>query len=176
MEFQVLRNAEIYRHVVEPMLEGQRSLWIATANLKDMHVERRGGYRSVLKVFRVLAGRGVDVRVLHAGVPGERYLHSLKEAHLIGAANFTMRRCPRVHLKCVAVDDAWVFLGSANLTGAGMGAKAENRRNFEMGIVSRDAWLRERVLRLFLDVWEGRMCGDCGRKRSCPVPLEEPDF
>ena len=177
MDYQFLQNAGVYREVIlGPVLEAKRSLWIASANVKDMHVEGARRYHSVLKDFRKLADRGVDVRVLHAGIPGERYRHSLKEAELIGAANFTMRRCPRVHFKCVLVDADWVFLGSPNLTGAGMGAKSESRRNFEAGILTRDATLREHMTRLFLDVWEGRMCEPCGRKKSCPVPLEEPDF
>ena len=175
--FQFLQNADIHTEVVRRrMLEAERSLWIATANVKDMHVAHGRRYRSVLRSFRELADRGVDVRILHAGVPGERFRHSLKEARLIDAENFTMRRCPRVHFKCVVVDGEWTFLGSANLTGAGMGAKSANRRNFEMGVLSRDASLRGEVLALFADVWEGRMCEGCGRKRSCPVPLEEPDF
>jgi len=177
MDCEFLQNRDIYtRLVLEHMVQAQRSLWIATANLKDMHVEHRGAYRSVLEVFRELADRGVDVRVLHAGVPGERYLHSLKSSGLIRRENFTMRRCPRVHFKCVVVDGERVFLGSPNLTGAGMGAKSPERRNFEIGILTRDEDLRESVRTLFLDVWEGDMCADCGRSSACPVPLEEPDF
>jgi len=177
MQYELLRNAQVYHELVlERMLHASRSLWIASANLKDMHVEHRRSFRSVLSVFRELARSGVDVRILHAAVPSERYLYSLKEAGLIGAANFTMKRCPRVHFKCVLVDGRWVFLGSPNLTGAGMGAKSEHRRNFELGILTGDAELHHGVLSLFLDVWTGRMCPSCGRKRSCPVPLEEPNF
>ncbi len=177
MDYQFLQNTEVYRELVlGRMLEAKRSLWIASANIKDMHVERAKRFHSVLKDFRKLADRGVDVRVLHSGIPGERYRRSLKDAGLIGAANFTMRWCPRVHFKSVLVDDDWVFLGSPNLTGAGLGAKGEHRRNFEFGILTQDATLRDHVTRLFLDVWEARMCDTCGRKNSCPVPLEEPDF
>ncbi|HUW58163.1 MAG TPA: phospholipase D-like domain-containing protein [Planctomycetota bacterium] len=177
MDYLFLRDVQVYRELVlSHMLEARRSLWIATANLKDMHVEHRSGYRSVLRAFREMVERGVDVRILHAGIPGERYRRSLKDAGLIGVRDFTMRRCVRVHFKCVLVDDDWVFLGSPNLTGAGMGAKSENRRNFEAGVLTRDGALRRHVRTLFLDVWDGRMCETCGRKRSCPVPLEEPDF
>jgi phosphatidylserine/phosphatidylglycerophosphate/cardiolipin synthase-like enzyme len=177
MKMTLLRNDEIYRELVlERMLEAKRSLWIASANLKDMHVEHPRRFRSVLEVFRELADRRVDVRVLHAGVPSERYLRRLKDADLIGRANFTMRRCVRVHLKCVLIDDAWAFIGSPNLTGAGMGGKSPNRRNFEIGLLTDDADLYERTASLFLDIWQGAPCDDCGRKRLCPVPLEEPDF
>ncbi len=44
------------------------------------------------------------------------------------------RRCPRLHAKAVIIDCRAMYLGSANLTGAGLGAKADKRRNFEMGI------------------------------------------
>ncbi len=176
MDARFLVNAEIHREVVTPMLSAKRSLWIASANLKDMHVASGRGFRSVLVSFRAMARKGVEIRVLHAAVPSESYLHSLKEEGLVGVPRFTMRRCPRVHMKCVIVDGEWCFLGSPNLTGAGMGAKSDTRRNFEIGILSRDAELRRGVERTFLDVWEGRACKPCGRKRSCPVPLEEPDF
>lgn len=39
--------------------------------------------------------------------------------------------CPRVHFKCIIVDGVKAYFGSANLTGAGMGAKSEKKRNFE---------------------------------------------
>ncbi len=176
MDVRFLANADIHREVVAPMLEAKRSLWIATANLKDMHVASRRGFRSVLASLCEMAKRGVDIRILHSAVPSEAYLHSLKEEGLVGAERFTMRRCPRVHMKCVIVDGEWCFLGSPNFTGAGMGAKGHTRRNFEIGILSRDVGLRRGVERVFLDVWDGRACKPCGRKRSCPVPLEEPDF
>ena len=32
--------------------------------------------------------------------------------------------CPRVHFKCIIVDGVKAYFGSANLTGAGMGAKS----------------------------------------------------
>ena len=177
MELEYVENADIHRKViVGKVLAARRSLRIATANLKDMHVATPRGFRSVLEAFREMVDRGVDVRILHSGVPSEHYLHSLKEAGLIGARHFAMRRCVRVHFKCAVIDAEWTFLGSPNLTGAGMGAKADRRRNFEVGVLSRDPGLRDRVLALFSSVWDGRFCESCGRKRSCPVPLEEPDY
>ena len=49
-----------------------------------------------------------------------------------------LRACPRLHLKAMIVDGATLYLGSANWTGAGLGAKGVGRRNFELGIVTRD--------------------------------------
>ena len=44
--------------------------------------------------------------------------------------------CPRVHFKCIIVDGVKAYFGSANLTGAGMGAKSEKKRNFENGVLT----------------------------------------
>ena len=177
MEYELLSKRRIYEELVQKrILKARRAISIATANLKDMHVEHRGGYRSILEPFRKLSSRGVDIRILHASVPSEPYLRSLKQSDLIGDPRFTMRRCVRVHFKCVIVDDSWTFMGSPNFTGAGMGAKGDTRRNFEMGILTRDDEFRADLDGLFNEVWEGRMCENCGRKAHCPVPLEEPDF
>ena len=67
-----------------------------------------------------------------------------------------------------------MYLGSANLTGAGLGAKAEARRNFELGVWTEPPALIDSVLEHFNALWEGRRCQSCQRKDVCPVPLEEP--
>ena len=59
---------------------------------------------------------------------------------------------------------------SANLTGAGLGAKGDGRRNFEWGIWTTSAGLIEGVLDQFNALWEGRRCDTCGRRDVCPVP------
>jgi hypothetical protein len=76
----------------------------------------------------------------------------------------------------VIVDCAWMYLGSANLTGAGLGAKGQTRRNFELGVITRAAPLIDAVMEQFNAIWEGRHCPTCGRRNVCPVPLEEPDL
>jgi hypothetical protein len=67
-----------------------------------------------------------------------------------------------------------MYLGSANLTGAGLGAKADGKRNFELGIWTESATLIDAVMEQFNTLWEGRRCQSCRRKDVCPVPLEEP--
>ncbi|MCR5125274.1 MAG: hypothetical protein K6B43_08800 [Treponema sp.] len=44
--------------------------------------------------------------------------------------------CPRVHFKIIIFDLKTAYVGSANLTGAGLGMKGENTRNFEAGVLS----------------------------------------
>jgi phosphatidylserine/phosphatidylglycerophosphate/cardiolipin synthase-like enzyme len=83
-----------------------------------------------------------------------------------------MRACPRVHLKAVVVDGGLVYLGSANWTGAGLGAKGEGRRNFELGILSRDDLLLDEIQAYYDGIWRGRPCGKCRLREECPGPLD----
>jgi phosphatidylserine/phosphatidylglycerophosphate/cardiolipin synthase-like enzyme len=164
------------RVVVDGILGAQVSIDIATADFKAMLIPQPGqrGRRrapSIVEVFRKLAGNGVEIRLLHAGTPSEVALRELKRAL---PERLTIRRCPRLHAKAVVVDCAAMYLGSANLTGAGLGAKADGRRNFELGIWTRSSTLIDGVLEHFNALWEGRRCESCKRKEICPVPLEEP--
>jgi len=154
-------------------LNARVSLDIMTADFKAMIVPQRGRRRgeSIVQVFRRLAERGVEIRLLHAGTPSEPALRELKAAL---PANLVIRRCPRLHAKTVIVDCRQMYLGSANLTGAGLGAKADGRRNFEMGVWTESSSLIDGVLEQFNALWEGRQCKGCKRKDVCPVPLEEP--
>lgn len=159
--------------VLEGICRAKVSVDIMTADFKAMLVPdpltRRA--RSIIEIFRQLAGKGVEIRLLHAGVPSSAALKELKRRLPQG---LTIRRCPRLHAKAVVIDSRSMYLGSANLTGAGMGAKADDRRNFELGIWTESPELIDAVLEQFNTLWEGRPCGSCGRRDICPVPLEEP--
>ncbi len=123
--------------------------------------------------MHALGARGVEVRLLHSGVPSGPFLGELKSGK---PPTLTMRRCVRVHAKAVIADGRWMYLGSANLTGAGLGAKSARRRNFETGICTDQIDLIDPVLDMLDSIWSARECPSCGRKDNCPVPLEEPDL
>src|SRR5262245_60347707 len=111
-------------------MEARRSVWIGTANLKELMVEdtravpgrrrtiRAAGrgaraYRSILDVFDELAGRGVELRMLHATPPSRPFRATLARKPRLAKA-LELRACPRVHFKVVVVDGAFVYVGSAN--------------------------------------------------------------
>ncbi|HEX6272229.1 MAG TPA: phospholipase D family protein, partial [Polyangiaceae bacterium] len=152
------------------------SVWIATANLKDVHIEApigtraraRGEYMSMTERFEELVGRGVEVRILHGAAPSRPFRASLARRRGLKSAKFELRHCPRVHLKLIAVDGSYLYLGSANFTGAGLGAKNEGRRNFELGVVTDDDVLLDTAQARFDRIWSGRECGSCKLRSSCP--------
>lgn len=176
-----------YDHVVQAVMEARRSVWIATANLKELMVEdhraapgrrrtARGGnsYRSVLAVFDDLAGKGVELRILHASAPSGPFARELVRHPSLARGGLALRICPRVHFKAVIVDGAFLYLGSANWTGAGLGAKGTGRRNFELGFVTADDGLLDRVQALYERVWRGNECSGCKLRDVCPSPLDIP--
>src|SRR5690242_3995960 len=169
----VMDGEHFHRIVREGMLGARVSLDIATADFKAMLVPEAGTRRarSIVEVMRRLASRGVEIRLLHAATPSSAALCELKKSL---PSNLTIRRCPRLHFKTVVIDNRRMYLGSANLTGAGLGAKADGKRNFELGVWTESPAMIDAVQDHFNRLWEGRECVACRRKDVCPVPLEEP--
>lgn len=178
-----------YERVVRAAMDARRSVWIATANLKELMVEdhravpgrRRtvrtaarpsaSAYRSILEVFDELASRGVELRILHATPPSRPFRATLARSPRLARA-LQLRACPRVHFKAVVVDGAFVYVGSANWTGAGLGAKGAGRRNFELGFAGADDGLLDRVQELYDRIWRGAACKGCKLREVCPAPLD----
>jgi phosphatidylserine/phosphatidylglycerophosphate/cardiolipin synthase-like enzyme len=129
-------------------------------------------YRSILEVFEELAGRRVELRILHATRPSRAFSATLAKTSRLARGALAMRLCPRVHFKAVVVDGAFVYVGSANWTGAGLGAKGAGRRNFELGFVGADDGLLDRVQELYDHVWRGAACRGCKLRDVCPAPLD----
>lgn len=175
MKLRYLENIEIYREVVlNRMLEAKQSIWIATANVKDLQVKENRHYASILKILRDLCRKEVEIHILHSGIPSRAFLRDFKKYELAKEMPFQMKRCLRVHFKAIIIDGKELFMGSPNLTGAGLGAKGEKRRNFEIGILTDSPELIKNVQSLFTQIWNGHMCPTCDRKQVCYAPLEEP--
>ena len=178
---QLVADGDHYTELVLKAIAGASvSLWIATANVKEMRIEApigtraraKGRFMSILETLEGLATRGVELRLLHAGVPSRAFRAELARRRRLGRGGLAMRQCPRVHLKLIAVDGRLLYLGSANFTGAGLGAKAEGRRNFEMGLLTDDeVWLDAAQAR-FDRIWSGRECKGCKLRGVCPKPID----
>ncbi|MBA3454136.1 MAG: phospholipase D family protein [Deltaproteobacteria bacterium] len=174
-----------YERVIAAVLGAHTSVWIATANVKSLMVEdgraapgrrrtmRRSNYVSIVALLADLADRGVELRLLHAELPSGPFREEIANHPRLVAGGLALARCPRVHMKAVIVDGALLYLGSANWTGAGLGAKGAGRRNFELGIVTDDGLLLDQVQSLYERVWSGAECAGCKLKDLCPGPLSE---
>jgi phosphatidylserine/phosphatidylglycerophosphate/cardiolipin synthase-like enzyme len=166
--------------IVRAIGAARTSVWIATANLKDVHIEApigtraraQGRYYSIVERFTELVRAGVELRILHGAPPSRGFRASLAKARELKPPRFELRHCPRVHLKLVAVDGAFLYLGSANFTGAGLGAKGDGRRNFELGVTTDDDVLLDASQQRFDRIFSGKECGACKLRGLCPKPLD----
>jgi phosphatidylserine/phosphatidylglycerophosphate/cardiolipin synthase-like enzyme len=168
----LLLGEELYREVVlRRIAHARESVWISTANVKEMYVEQDGEFRSILSLFSGLARRGVELKVLHAELPSRPFRAAFDKRGALVRGGLNLKVCPRVHFKAVLVDGAWLYLGSANLTGAGLGAKGPHKRNFELGFVTEDFDLIDRVTALYQSIWSGAECAHCKLRDRCPDPI-----
>lgn len=160
-------DRDIYETVVlEEIPKAQRFVWLGTSDLKDLYVSKKKRMVPFLEILSDCAQRGVAVRLIHAKEPGEAFRRDFdRYPALIDGLERIL--CPRVHFKCVVTDGRFAYMGSANLTGAGMGAKSGGRRNFEMGIATTAAALVRGIMAKFDAVWMGQHCAACGRKQYC---------
>ncbi len=171
---ELLLNEEIHSRVIRGLVpEARRFLWIVTADIKDLHVAR--GRRAVpfLTVLSELVESGVAVRLIHAKEPGPRFRADFdKHPALIHSELFERVLCPRVHTKAVIVDGKKAFVGSPNLTGAGMGAKHADKRNFEAGFLTDEPEDLKKLVEGVDGLFIGDFCGRCRLRDRCPDPLD----
>ncbi len=165
-----IKDSEHYSKVILQIIEAKSFVWIGTADIKDLHVKLGAKTVSFLAVLNSLICRKVQVRLLHAKEPGCNFRKSFDKFPKLWDV-MERQLCPRVHFKIVVVDGKYAYLGSANLTGAALGIKSADKRNFEAGIVTEDAILIHAIMNQFDEVWIGKFCKTCKRKIYCIDPI-----
>ena len=189
-----ITNSDHYKEVLSRVQSMKHTLWIGTADIKDLYVEVGKDMKPFLALVSQLIRRGVEVRLIHAKEPGPNFREDFDKYPIL-YDRLERVLCPRVHFKIIVFDCKEVYVGSANLTGAGIGMKAETTRNFEAGILTDDPEIVEqamngrsserqpsllkdvRVVRdedevnQFDNVWIGKHCKSCKRREFCPDPI-----
>jgi len=172
--FELLSGRDLHEKViVEAVLRASDRVWIATADLKDMHVRQARGYVPILGAFDQLARGGVRFRVIHASDPSRPFRETLDQYPLLTGGAMELQICPRSHWKMVLVDGDFAYFGSANFTGAGLGGRSPERRNLEIGAVTRDPDAINELEELFDKFWMGEFCERCAFRDRCPDPIPE---
>ena len=174
MPVQYISDSDHYEKVLTKASSVKKSLWIATADIKDLHVISGTGRAAksipFLEVLANLLDRGIDVRLIHAKEPGPIFRKEF-DRYAVLATSLERMLCPRVHAKMMVFDYHEVYIGSANLTGAGIGMKSATTRNFECGILSDEDSVVTPAIAQFDSIWMGAKCKGCGRKKYCPDPI-----
>ena len=163
---QYIADEAHFKEVIGRVAKVKRSLWIGTADIKDLYVEER----PFLGILADLIGKGKEVRLIHAKEPGPNFREDF-DRYPVLFTGLERALCPRVHFKIIIFDLHTAYIGSANLTGAGIGMKSARTRNFEAGILTDDPALVEAAVAQFDSVWAGFRCKTCARKQFCGDPI-----
>ncbi|MCQ2343734.1 MAG: phospholipase D family protein [Paludibacteraceae bacterium] len=163
-------DSEHFSKILTQTIKVKHTLWVGTADIKDLYISNGKVEKPFLGVLSELIGKGVNVRLIHAKEPGPAFREDFdKYKNLVTGLEHAL--CPRVHFKIIVIDCKTAYIGSANLTGAVMGMKSPNRRNFETGILTDKPELVEAAMEEFDKVWRGEMCKKRQRKQYCGDPI-----
>ena len=169
--FTYISNIEHYKKVLSRVQSVKHMLWIGTADIKDIYVDVGKEKKPFLALIAQLIRRGVEVRLIHAKEPGPNFREDFDKYPVL-FDGLERALCPRVHFKMLVFDGKEVYVGSANLTGAGIGMKGKDKRNFEAGILTDDSEIVEQAMNQFDEVWRGKHCKSCKRRDYCPDPIK----
>ena len=151
-------DEEHYSEVFKRMTEVKRYLKIATGDLKNFTVTVESeGVEEKLRLcefFLSLVNRGVHVQVVSMK-PFFFYLYTKENCpQLLESPLFELRYNERNHMKMFVFDDECAYIGSANITSAAIGKRANGRRNHEAGVLMWGENLIKAPLSQFDKVWD----------------------
>ena len=161
-----IANEQHYNDVLSNITNVKRTLWIGTADIKDLYIKQGNDVVPMLGVLASLLKKGIEIRLIHAKEPGENFRADFDNYPVL-ATGLERILCPRVHFKMLIFDLESAYIGSANLTGAGIGMKSPQKRNFEAGIFTNDPQIVESAINQFDRVCMGSHCEKCGRREFC---------
>ena len=81
--------------------------------------------------------------------------------------NFEYMFCDRNHAKVAIIDDKFAYVGSANVTPAGLGQGIFTPGNFEAGILTEDPEVILSIKDFFSMIWNEKCCKNCHRAEKC---------
>lgn len=161
-----IQNEQHYKLLMNEVSKVRHTLWIGTADLKDLHIRQGNSVVPFLSILEQKIRQKVSIRLLHAKEPGENFRNDFDKYPLLWKG-LERSICPRIHFKILIFDLQLVYIGSANLTGAALGMKSERNRNFEAGIITNEQELVDNAITQFDEIWIGKYCKECGRKNVC---------
>ena len=168
--FSYISNADHFKEVLSRVQSVKHMLWIGTADIKDLYVEVGKEKKPFLALIAQRIRRGVEVRLIHAKEPGPNFREDFDKYPIL-YDGLERVLCPRVHFKMIVYDCKVAYIGSANLTGAGIGMKGDDKRNFEAGILTDEPTIVEQAMNQFDEVWMGKHCKKCKRRDFCADPI-----
>lgn len=168
-------NNDHYQEVIQRVCNARSSIKIMTANFKRFNLKpttKQGkNYKDGTPFVKRLMGKavqGVPVQII-CGDPSKTFLEEKNEYYeeMNQPELFEFKYCKRNHTKAIIIDDKLGYIGSANITPAGIGQGGFTPGNFEAGILTDDPAIVTSIMELFSKIWAGSYCADCHRAEKC---------
>ena len=80
---------------------------------------------------------------------------------------FEYKFCERNHAKIYIVDDKLAYVGSANVTRAGLRQDATSQLNLEAGVLTEDPELVSSIKAFFSEIWNSKWCCEYTIENKC---------
>ena len=96
---QYIADEAHFKEVIARVPNLKRSLWIGTADIKDLYV----GDRPFLGILADLISKGREVRLIHAKEPGPNFREDF-DRYPVLFTGLERALCPRVHFKLIILD------------------------------------------------------------------------
>ena len=78
-----ISNSSHYTEVLSRVKSVKHTLWIGTADIKDLYVEMGREKKPFLALVAQLIQRGVEVRLIHAKEPGPNFREDFDKYHVL---------------------------------------------------------------------------------------------
>ncbi|MBD3191041.1 MAG: hypothetical protein GF308_10375 [Candidatus Heimdallarchaeota archaeon] len=163
-------DGDSFEHIVHNgFMKAKNHIWFTSAKTTDFMIPNPRTKEAMQFSQRLyqLARRGIKIKFILAPREEEKkFYQKLKEVE-----NIEFKFCYDMHMKIILIDSTWLYFGSANLTGAGLGSRTrKGRNNFEIGAITIDKEPILTIVRLFTEIWQGKYCAGCHQKKRgyCP--------
>lgn len=155
----LITNEEHYDEVVKRICDAKSSIKIMTANFKRFRLKPTAAQgvnytdgTPFIEYLMKKAVRGVSVQIICSNPSAsfteewQEYYRQMGEPEL-----FEYQFSDRNHAKVYIIDDEIAYVGSANVTKAGL--RQLNDANYEAGVLTDDPKLQSSIKAFFSEVW-----------------------
>ena len=168
-------NEDHYQKVIQRVCDASSSIKIMTGDFKRFNLNptaKHGkNYKDgtpFVKYLMEKAVKGVSVQII-CSRPSQPFMDEWNEYYMQmnKPELFEFKFCIRNHAKAIIIDDKLAYVGSANITPAGIGNGIFTPGNFEAGILTDDSAIVSSLMELFSKIWSDSYCANCHRAEKC---------
>ena len=163
-----------YQEVIDRICAAKSSIKIMTGDFKRFKLKptaKQGkNYNDgtpFIKYLMEKAEQGVSVPIICSS-PSNPFKDEYEDLYKqLKPKGFKICFCIRNHAKVVIIDDRVAYIGSANVTKAGLGQGVLSPGNFEAGIITENPEVIATLNVHFSKIMNGDICDGCHRAENC---------